>query len=232
MISLYDDTNHSTETKCPKCANTILLEMLFCGNCGYQLVNKCWKCGNTNFSNIKYCTSCGVDLHSSQSGNARNSQMKTASPAIRLAGFIVDFLVAVACFGIFAFVFDVVLKLTETVSDYILGFIFFATLYIIVNYRLLSRKRQTIGKYVTKTHIVNTDESVPSLLRLIILRYILIWIPYVVMYGLAYFGQYNIFNGILILVIILLTLANFVLINVGDRRCVHDFIAGTKVVQV
>lgn len=84
---------------------------------------------------------------------------------------------------------------------------------LVVNLRLLGRQGQSLGKKWAKVRIVRTDGSPASLGRLIGLRYIVNAIP----------GAIPLIGGFYGLV-------DSLFIFRGDRRCIHDLIADTKVV--
>ncbi len=92
-----------------------------------------------------------------------------------------------------------------------LGFALFA----LANAWFLSRNGQTIGKMLLGIRIATLDGGVPELWRILALRYaplsIVAMIPTVGM---------------------LLTTVDVLFIFRGDRRCLHDMIAGTKVLRV
>ena len=82
------------------------------------------------------------------------------------------------------------------------------------NALLLARNGQTIGKKSVGIRIVRSDGSDAAFLRLFLLRGFLIW----VLSWLPYIGQ-------------LFSLVNVLFIFRADRRCIHDLIADTRVVE-
>jgi uncharacterized RDD family membrane protein YckC len=79
---------------------------------------------------------------------------------------------------------------------------------------LLHRYGQTIGKRVAGTRIVGVaDNAILPLWKILVLR----WLPVGVVSQVPYVGA-------------LLAIGNVLFVFRSDRRCVHDFIAGTKVV--
>ena len=111
-------------------------------------------------------------------------------------------------------------------QDVIAGTVGYATAYglsavgfavfVAMNGYLLAKRGQTIGKVIVGTRIVDVaDGRVPKLVRSLGVRYGTIWlvslIPFV--------------GG-------LLSLLDALVIFRRDRRCLHDLIAGTKVVKV
>jgi len=86
--------------------------------------------------------------------------------------------------------------------------------YAAVNWSLLEKNGQTIGKKFNGIKIVKTDGSKPSRNDLIFKRYF----AYIVIPMLPVIGQ-------------LLSLIGNLMIFGKQRRCLHDHIAGTKVVK-
>jgi uncharacterized RDD family membrane protein YckC len=84
-----------------------------------------------------------------------------------------------------------------------------------VQWTLLYRRGQTVGKIVAGTRVVRLDGSRASFARIIVLR---TWVPFVI--GLM--GKVGPWVG----------LADILFIFRASRRCLHDEIAGTKVVPV
>ena len=91
-----------------------------------------------------------------------------------------------------------------------------ASLFLLLNGYLLAKQGQTIGKKMVGTRIVsNADESLLSLGQV---------------FGLRYLPMYLI--ALIPLVGNVVTLADCLFIFRKDKRCIHDIIAGTKVVNV
>ena len=86
--------------------------------------------------------------------------------------------------------------------------------FLILNGYLLYAKGQTIGKVVAKTKIVDMDVSIPNFGKLLVLRYLILGlvanIPIVGVLG----GPVNV-----------------LFIFGKERRCLHDYMAGTRVVN-
>jgi uncharacterized RDD family membrane protein YckC len=101
------------------------------------------------------------------------------------------------------------MSLRQEVSLFAIGWIVF----LILNGYLLHNKGQTIGKVFMKTRIVNLYGNIPEFGRLFVFRYL---IPGMVM-------QIPIFGGIAAIV-------NALFIFGKQRRCLHDYIAGTRVI--
>jgi uncharacterized RDD family membrane protein YckC len=92
----------------------------------------------------------------------------------------------------------------------VLGFI----LFMLVNGYFLRSNGQTLGKKLVGIRIVSLDNTVPGLGRIIFLRYA----PISAVALVPNVGTLS-------------TLANALFIFGGSRRCVHDLVAGTKVVR-
>lgn len=86
--------------------------------------------------------------------------------------------------------------------------------YLLINAYLLSTNGQTVGKYFFKIKIVGLDGALVPVIKLAVLRYVPIWI----LSALPLIGG---FIGLL----------DVLFIFREDRRCLHDLIAGTKVVR-
>jgi uncharacterized RDD family membrane protein YckC len=83
--------------------------------------------------------------------------------------------------------------------------------FFLVNGYLLFMRGQTVGKLVVRAKIVNLEGEVPNFAKLVILRYIL---P-------ALLAQFP-----------LIGLIDVLMIFGKERRCLHDYMAGTRVVNV
>ena len=83
-----------------------------------------------------------------------------------------------------------------------------------INIYLLHRNGQTVGKLAVNIKIVRSDGSRAGLARLFFLRTLLVWILYMI----PLFG-------------FLFLLVDVLFIFRRDRRCIHDLIADTKVVN-
>jgi uncharacterized RDD family membrane protein YckC len=87
----------------------------------------------------------------------------------------------------------------------------------IVNWTLLARRGQTIGKIVAGTRVVMLDGSRAPFTKVVVLR---VWVFLV----LSYIPGVNRLAGIVGLI-------DALYIYRADRRCLHDQLAGTKVVR-
>lgn len=86
--------------------------------------------------------------------------------------------------------------------------------YCLINGYLLAQSGQTVGKKIMKTKIVNMDGSQPPLAHILLRRLLpvqlLVLVPFV--------GNF-------------LSLVDALFVFRDDRRCIHDHIAGTKVIN-
>ncbi len=136
----------------------------------------------------------------------------------RLGGVLIDTLLAsviivpiMLATGIFQQIFsEQQLTIGQQATLFVVGWVVF----LLLNGYLLFKKGQTIGKVVVKTRIVDLSDNVPSFGKLIVLRYLIL--------GLA--GQIPILGG-------LVGLVNVLFIFGKKRRCIHDYMAGTRVIN-
>lgn len=95
-----------------------------------------------------------------------------------------------------------------------IGFITIA-LFFAINWHFLKSAGQTIGKKVMGIKVVTLDGELPSMVQHFLKRYAMYFLPaYIPM-----IGQ-------------LISLLNVLFIFGKGKRCIHDMVAGTKVVQV
>jgi uncharacterized RDD family membrane protein YckC len=86
--------------------------------------------------------------------------------------------------------------------------------FLILNGYLLFNRGQTIGKVVMSTRIVDLSGNIPNFGKLLVLRYL----------ALGIVTQIPIIGG-------LAGLANALFIFGKKRRCLHDYLAGTRVID-
>lgn len=92
---------------------------------------------------------------------------------------------------------------------------FGVALYVVLNVWLLATRGQTVGKYFAGTRIVSSETGLPAELhRLLLLR----MAPFAVLCAVPRVG-------------VPLYLATVLPVFRSDRRCLHDWAAGTKVVE-
>jgi uncharacterized RDD family membrane protein YckC len=100
-----------------------------------------------------------------------------------------------------------------TPTSALLGFVFIGAL-CIINLVLLARKGQTLGKKIVGTKVVMTDGSPAPLWRIVLLR----WLPLALVSAIPKVGAF-------------IAIVDACIIFSSDRRCAHDHIAGTIVVD-
>ncbi len=93
----------------------------------------------------------------------------------------------------------------------VLGFIGF----ILLNGYYLKKDSQTIGKRIVGIRIVDMDNQILTLGKILVLRYLLIRIAAMIPFAGGLYG-----------------FVDMLFIFRQNRRCLHDLIAGTKVVKV
>ncbi|MDD5195063.1 MAG: RDD family protein [Candidatus Omnitrophica bacterium] len=136
----------------------------------------------------------------------------------RLGGAIIDSLISMGIMTpimLVTGVFERISKgqpmtMREQVTFAIIGW----GIFLILNGYLLSKRGQTIGKVVVKTKIVDVKGSIPNFGKLLIYRYLILGIV----------AQIPFVGG-------LVCLANALFIFGKERRCIHDYLAGTWVVN-
>jgi len=102
-----------------------------------------------------------------------------------------------------------------TIGQHIFFFFFSIAVFLAVNGYLLARHGQTLGKKLVGTRIVaNTDEQILSFGRVFGLRYL----PLFLIAKVPIVGN-------------LFCIIDVLFIFQKDKRCIHDLIAGTKVVN-
>jgi len=150
-----------------------------------------------------------------------------ATRTLRLAGAIVD-CVASALFVVPFMVFtgDWTTAISGELSFGTISLGSFASFMALQVY-LLATRRQTIGKWLVGTRIVRADnDEMPTLVRTLGLRYGTLAI------GPVATAAVLVLNGVMLYIPIVFGLIDSALIFRRDRRCLHDLIAGTKVVAV
>lgn len=97
----------------------------------------------------------------------------------------------------------------------VVGGLMGAGIFLLVNGYLLATRGQTVGKVVMKTKILSNDDTLVPFAPLILRRYVPLWIAT----SLPTVGSF-------------IGLANALAIFRENRKCIHDEIAGTKVVKL
>ena len=151
----------------------------------------------------------------------------SATRTLRLTGAMVDG-VASAVFVVPFMVFtgDWTAALSGSLSYGTIALGSFAVFTAMHGY-LLATRGQTIGKWLVGTRIVRADnDEAPTLARTLGLRYGTLAI------GPVATAAVLVLNGVMLYIPIAFGLIDVALIFRRDRRCLHDLIAGTKVVAV
>lgn len=137
----------------------------------------------------------------------------------RLGGAIIDSVIS----GIIGFIFmaqmgilkkmfeGVQMTITEQIYLFIIGWVTF----LIIQGYFLYKRGQTIGKALVNTRIVDLKGNIPNFGKLLLLRYFV--------FGLI--AQIPFIGG-------LCGLADVLFIFGEERRCLHDYLAGTVVINI
>lgn len=102
-----------------------------------------------------------------------------------------------------------------SLAQQLLSLVVGIAVFLLINGQLLKNHGQTLGKRLLKIAIVTLDGQVPELGTLLLKRYLVWWL-------LAYVPIVGMF----------VVLVNYLFIFRADRRCLHDLLAGTRVVQL
>ena len=142
-----------------------------------------------------------------------------ASLSDRLAASLLDVLIMVIIIAVPLFLiygFDEALRMLsqENILHTVTKLAFGQIVFLLVQGRLLYKYGQTIGKRYLDIRIVDLNNNLPSFGRVYALRYLL---------GMSVVPAVPIIGG-------LFSLVDTLFIFRSDRRCIHDLIAGTKVV--
>lgn len=182
---------------------------------------KCVACGTEINDNQETCESCGSPQPKRSSGDAGRGW--------RFLGRLIDFVItgvimipiSMSRFGAArlsgAGGFEAVMaNMRQSLSPtrLIEAFVISQVIFLLVNGYLLMKKGQTVGKLAMGTRIVDMDGNLPGPDKVIGLRYVLVNL----------IGSIPFVGGLFALVDCLFIFAK-------DRRCLHDHIAGTRVIQ-
>ena len=136
----------------------------------------------------------------------------------RLGGAIIDSIISMIIAFIFMSQMGILKRLFEgermTITEQIYLFIIGWAAFLIIQGYLLYKRGQTIGKALVGTKIVDLKGNIPNFGKLLLLRYFV--------FGLT--AQIPFIGG-------LFGLANVLFIFGEDRRCLHDHLAGTVVIN-
>ncbi|MCG7499648.1 RDD family protein [Vibrio sp. Of7-15] len=147
------------------------------------------------------------------------SKYKLASRWSRFWAGVIDFIVFITFIIPIFFYTDVGERMTSSgqVSpmETALFVVYSWLTYLLCNGYLLHKKGQTIGKNVFEIAIVDLDERLLGLPKLLVKRSL----PMVILGYIPFIGSF-------------MSLINILFIFRKDKRCLHDLIAGTKVIDV
>lgn len=102
-----------------------------------------------------------------------------------------------------------------TLTQKIIGFVAGWVIFLILHGYLLLKKGQTIGKMILKIKIVDLQGNLPNFGKLLTLRYLI----------LSLLAQIPVAGNLVGLIDVLFIFGK-------ERRCIHDYLAGTRVVNV
>ena len=148
-----------------------------------------------------------------------DSSTNLASRWKRLGGGLIDSMVGLVLIipiSFFTGIFKQILngqKMTFGQEAILLGI--GLLVFLILHGYLLYTRGQTIGKVVVKTKIVDLDGKLPSFGNIFVLRYLI----------LVLVAQIPVIGN-------LIAIVNALFIFGRERRCLHDYIAGTRVVNI
>ena len=143
-----------------------------------------------------------------------------ASLSDRLAAALLDFLIITIPFIAVLIVGYKFINFAEALGKFGLVFnlinLFVSqSLFLLINANLLRKNGQTVGKKIMSIKIVDTNNRIPPFFESYVLRY---FVPALLMF-VPVFG-------------LVMALIDFLLIFSRERKCVHDHLAGTKVVSI
>jgi uncharacterized RDD family membrane protein YckC len=143
------------------------------------------------------------------------TELECATRMQRLAAVIIDgIIVLVVCMGLFILMGGTDVAVRQGFVAKILSMLLSASLFVGINWHLLSTRGQTVGKKLMGIKIVSTSGALVPVRDLLLRRYAPFWAA-----------------GLIPIVGPLVGLVNALFIFRADQRCVHDHIADTKVVR-
>ena len=152
-------------------------------------------------------------------GSEVNEPFELASSGRRLVAYLVDTaLIFPFCFLVLTYsgAFELILKHQPIPPMMLVSqWVTFFVAYFAANSYLLLRKGQTVGKNLLGIRITDLKGHIPPFWKIVLLR----WLP---MYVVGYFGPLG----------KLLSITDSLTIFRNNRRCLHDVLAGTRVVRV
>lgn len=173
----------------------------------------------SNHPNNPYAAPSSASIQTNQPGN----HGEPATLLSRFVGAIVDVILVVIVIVPISFTIGIVAGVLQIdFSTPLMSFLltlFMLPIYLIVflaiNGYLLSTRGQTVGKYMVNTKIVGNDGTLQPLIPMFLKRYGVLWI-------FSMIPTLGAFVGII----------DALMIFRGSRKCLHDEIAGTRVIKV
>ena len=196
---------------------------MYCTTCNTEVMatlRMCPKCGNKQFSktHVEIPVGSAFPVSSKPAStypttpiqSVSNTASTLAGRGERLGAAILDFLIMCACL-IPAFIASSVFG-SEGLAMLLLSLFILGL--IIAQATFLTKKGQSLGKMIVGIRIVKiSDNSLPGFAKTVLLRYMLPGF----LSGIPYIG-------------FVFWITNMLFIFRNDRRCIHDFIAETKVI--
>lgn len=148
----------------------------------------------------------------------RDDDIELATRWQRFFGSIIDTIIMVIMISVVFYAsgaFEKMLMGVEVSAMYLIGInLVGLVIFMAFNYNLLMRKGQTIGKKIVNIQIVDLDNEIPSPKTLL--------------------ARYAFYFGISLLPLIggIVSLINILFIFGAEKRCGHDQIANTRVIQI
>lgn len=160
-----------------------------------------------------------MDNAPGMASEASVSEIRLGKRRWRLAAVLIDAVIGILA-GLPLFIYFDVLSIVESGGPVplhvaLLMLAWGMAAFVLINYRLLDTRGQTVGKWCVDLAIVGVDGSRKSALHILIKRVLPTWVA----------GMVPFVGNLLVLVDSLFILGK-------DKRCIHDRIAGTKVIDI
>jgi len=152
--------------------------------------------------------------------NAAEASIVLVSRGARLGAYIIDLIVILAAYLpmlFFTGYFDGAMddNWSPSITQEIISTIFVIVIFLIINGHLLSKYGQTVGKRVLGISIRDMQGNLCPFVPMVLKRYVL----WVAVEAIPISGGF-------------IALADTLMIFRQDRRCLHDLVAGTQVINV
>ena len=160
---------------------------------------------------------------------------KLATRKDRLTGYAIDkvliYMAAVYLRSILAKMEIIDPSIQTEIFEGVSLFLRYSLAFLLLNGWLLYSKGQTIGKMITETRIVGLQgEKVPAW-KIYVLRELIFWGPFCFIAGMGSENPQNPVFPVPSFLYMLFLLINGICIFRSDRRCIHDLVCQTRVVQ-